>query len=680
MANKDIERLAKEIKARLNYHNHRYYVLDDPIIEDAQYDGLMQELREIEQQHPEIITIDSPTQRIGALPSQRFAQITHPTAMMSLNNAFNFEDFMSWHRRVSAMLEQDSFELVCELKYDGLAVALTYQDGVLIRGATRGNGYIGEDVTSNLRTIKSIPLRLLDPGASGTLEVRGEVYFPKSSFTKLNNERLAKGQPTYANPRNTAAGSLRQLDYKITASRPLDIYVYSLGYLSEASNNDVYMTQMDTLTHLKSLGFRTSAHVSLVSTPEEVEAFYSRWIDSLDGIDVAADGVVVKVNRFDYQQHLGNVGREPRWAVAYKFPAERAVTKLLDIRVNVGRTGSINPFAIFDPTIVGGAKIKQATLHNIDYIRGKDLRRGDYVVIERAGEVIPQIVDVIQSRRTGKELSFDDDEDLQRLFIHCPSCKHSTVRTVDEAAVYCINPRCPDQLTRLVEHFVSKNAMDIEGLGTKLSSNLIELGLITDVADIYELTIDKLENIDRMGMKSSNNLVKAITASKTKPFSRVLTGLGIRHVGSEVAELLCRYYTDIDSLIDATEEDLTKLSSIGPRIAESITAYFLSSSNRTIIEKLKKAGVNLKADNPNESFSDKLNGLRFVVTGRLQNSSRSQIQQRIKESGGLVSGSVSNKTDYVIAGEDAGSKLIDANNLGVQIITEEILEQMLYDD
>jgi len=772
------ERIA-ELRERLNHHNYRYYVLDSPEVSDAQYDALIRELRAIEAEHPELVTPDSPTQRVGAAPADGFEQVTHSRPMFSLSNAFDDDEFVAWHKRVSDLLEGEPFDMVCELKYDGLAVALTYEDGVFVRGATRGNGMVGEDVTSNLRTIKSIPLRLLIDDVPERLEVRGEVYFPKSLFVKFNEERAARGEQTYANPRNTAAGSLRQLDPRNTAERPLDIFIYSLGY---AEGGDVPATHWEMLRYLKRLGFKVSDDSRRVRTPEDAIAFYNRWVGSYEEeLDAAADGVVVKVDNLAYQRHLGVVGREPRWAVAYKFPAVQEITRLLDIAVNVGRTGSINPYAVLEPVNIAGATVRQATLHNEDYIRSKDLLIGDWVVVERAGEVIPQVVSVIADRRTGEEREFSMPKVCPD-----PKCAEPVVSPEDEAMSYCLNASCPTQLVRLLEHFVSRGAMDIEGMGIKWGEYLIQQGLIKDVADIYylkpsdlarlnlldvieaakarpfadalansriptvgkksagiiaerfgnmsalsaasELEIGELSGVsartakavvshfaelraqahmteissdflanglvdahsdlfyvnrrhlldpESLRQKSVSNLLSAIEASKQRPLARVLVALGIRHVGGEVAELLAREFTTIANLMSADEEALIAIDSIGPRIAESVVSYFQNEANRNVIEKLRSVGVRLEDEERVVPTEQPFVGMRFVVTGRLEQFSRSQVQDLIKQYGGAVSGSVSKNTSYLVAGEGGGSKLADAQRLEISVLTEDAFLNML---
>lgn len=655
----------RELRSRIDYHDHRYFVLDDPEISDSQYDELMRELRGIESDHPELVTPDSPTQRVGAEPLDGFERAEHPVPLLSLGNAFDEGEFMAWHARVVDLLEEPRFDMVCELKFDGLAVALTYEDGRLIRGATRGNGTEGEDVTANLRTIRSIPLRVPD-GAPSRFEARGEVFFPKSKFEAFNEQRIEQELPPYAHPRNTAAGSIRQLDPRVTALRPLDIFIYSVGYAEPMT----FDTHWQTLAKLRDLGFKTSPHSRLVHTPEEALDYYREWVKEWEGLDYGCDGVVVKIDRFDYQRHLGVVGREPRWSIAYKFPAVQATTRLLDIAVNVGRTGSINPYAVLEPVNINGVTVRQATLHNADYIKAKDLRVGDWVVVERAGEVIPQVVSTVVSRRTGEEKRFTMPE-------ACPSCGEPVVRSEGEAAHVCVNSSCPAQLVRLLEHFVSRGAMDIEGLGIKQASALLEHGLIRDVGDLYTLDKDDLVPLERFGETSAANLISAIAASKKRPFSRVLAAVGIQHVGSEVADILVRHFPTIDSLMNATQEELEAAPSIGPKIADTVIAYFHNESNRTVIQKLREVGVTMESEEREDAGEQTLDGLRFVVTGRLRQFSRSEITGKIKDLGGAVSGSVSKKTDYLVAGEDAGSKLADAEKHGVEVITEDEILKMV---
>ena len=668
----------KELRTEIDHHNHLYFVENSPAISDSEYDLLMRELITLESEYPGLVTPQSPTQRVGGKLLDGFEEVAHELPMLSLGNAFNSTEMRAWHNRISGILESNDFDMSCELKFDGLAVSLLYEKGIFVRGATRGDGTTGENVTLNLKTIRSIPLSLRGD-IPARFEVRGEVYFPKSEFERFNITREKSGLQSYSNPRNTAAGSLRQLDPSVTSKRPLDIFIYSLGWAE--GNFPMPETHLGTLDLLKTLGFKINPHNFLASSLEEAIDFYEQWTRERENLDYECDGVVVKVDRLDYQQHLGSVGREPRWAVAYKFPAAQATTKLLDIRVNIGRTGTINPYAVLEPVEVGGVTVRQATLHNEDYILSKDLRIGDFVVIERAGEVIPQIVRSNELLRDGSESRFVMPSE-------CPSCGGQTSRNINEAALYCTNASCPAQLVRLVEHFVSKSSMDIDGMGGKLGVALINNDLIFDVADIYTLRSEHLLDMDRMAERSTSNLLDAIENSKKRPLSRLLTALGIRHVGTEVADSLADRFGDIDNLIAASEEELLAIPAIGPKIVQSVSEYFSSDSNRKVLDKLKQAGVNTKnggIEPSSKPIQQILTGLRFVVTGRLENFSRSDIQDLIKQLGGSVSSSVSSRTNYLVAGDDAGSKLSDAARLGIVILTEDDFNAMVdqrpfYDD
>ena len=659
MTDASIRERVEQLRREINRHNHLYFVLDRPEVSDADYDALMVELRGLEEQRPELVTLDSPTQRVGAPPAEGFGEVVHPLPMLSLANAFNDDELAAWRRRATNLLDGADFDVVCELKIDGLAVALTYENGVFVHGATRGDGYRGEDVTRNLRTIRSIPLSV-PPEAPRRFEVRGEVYFPRSLFDKLNEERAAQGQPTYANPRNTAAGSLRQLDSRITAQRALDIFVYSLGY---AEDGDTPGSQWETLAYLESLGFKVNRTGPCAAARRRWRRTTGSGLKRRRGLDYGADGVVVKINRFDYQQSLGNVGREPRWAIAYKFPATQAFTRLLDIRVNVGRTGSLNPYAVLEPVNVGGATVKTATLHNEDDIRRKGLLIGDWVVVERAGEVIPQVVAPLEARRTGEERAF-------AMPTECPECGAPVVRPEGQAMTLCPNPACPAQLFELLKHFVSRGGMDIEGMGEKLCLSLLEAGLVKDIADVYSITAEDLLKLERMAEKSAANVMGAIEASKGRPLSRVIFALGILHVGSEMAETLAAHYRNLWRLSRATEAELVEIPGVGPKIAESVAAWFQDEANRQILRKLQWAGAPLKDDSPQEPTEQPLAGLQFVVTGRLESMTRPQAEALIKELGGSVGSSVSRKTSFLVAGEEAGSKLTQANKLDTPVLTE----------
>ena len=757
MADDKVRERAAWLRRELNLHNYRYYVLDSPVISDADYDQMMRELRELEARYPELVTPDSPTQRVGAEPAEGFEEVEHRVPLLSLANAFDYEELAAWHRRVQNLLGIHDFDMVCELKVDGLAVALTYEEGRLIRGATRGNGFRGENVTQNLKTVRSIPLTLLGDGPR-SLEVRGEVFMPKESFRRLNEERTAREEAPFANPRNAAAGSVRQLDSRVTASRHLDILVYGIGYTENGVMPD---NHWDTLERLKGMGFKANPENRLCQSLEEVEDYYRTWVEGHHGLPYGADGVVVKVNSFAYQQQLGYVGREPRWAVAYKFPATQAITRLLKIEINVGRTGSLNPFAVLEPVNVGGATVKLATLHNEEDIHRKDIRIGDWVTVERAGEVIPQVVGPIVARRTGEERVF-------RMPSRCPVCGSRIVRPEGEAMHRCPNTACPAQFFELLKHFVGSGGMDIDGLGKKLVLALIQASLVKDIADIYYLSREQLletkekvkgvisaveesvaashqltetqrqalkrltpqvlsdtrevqevctrygltmerllslreavnralpgaleatgasrdlewEHIltlEKLADKSISNLLSNIEASKGRPFSRVLFALGILHVGSEMADILARHFPSIDALARATEEELTDVPGIGPKIASSVVAYFQEPRNLEVIEKLREAGVHMaqeveEAPPPEEQ---PLAGKVFVLTGTLSSMSRSRAEARIKELGGSATSSVSRRTTYLVAGENSGSKLENARRLGVSILTEEEFLSML---
>ena len=673
MIDASVRERVERLRAEINRHNHLYFVLDQPDISDADYDALMVELRGLEEQRPELVTLDSPTQRVGAPPAEGFAEVVHPRPMLSLANAFNDDELAAWRRRATNLLDGADFEMVCELKIDGLAVALTYEDGVFVHGATRGDGYRGEDVTRNLRTIRSIPLSV-PPEAPRRFEVRGEVYFPRSLFDKLNEERAAQGQPTYANPRNTAAGSLRQLDSRITAQRALDIFVYSVYNLEAAEYDPIPDNQWQTLDYLKSLGFKVNPLSALCRTLEEAESYYRRWVEEAQALDYGADGVVVKVNPVRLQESLGNVGREPRWAIAYKFPATQVVTRLLDIGVNVGRTGSLNPYAVLEPVDVAGATVKMATLHNEDYIRRKDLREGDLVVLERAGEVIPQVVRPLVERRTGEESVFSMPE-------HCHRCSTPVVRPQGQAVTICPNPTCPAKLQELLKHFVSRGAMDIEGMGEKMCQTLIDAGLVKDIADVYSISKEDLLNLERMAEKGATNIINAIEASKERSLSRVIFALGIPHVGSEVADILAGHFGSMNRLSDASESELVKISGVSSIIAKGIAGYFQNDGNSHVIEKLQGKLRTPSVPQDEKAYFEtgqlRLAGMQFVVTGKLSSMTRSQAEARIKALGGAVASSVSRKTRYLVAGEEAGSKLDQANKLGIATISEEQFLQMI---
>ena len=652
---------AAELRVELDEYNYRYYVLDDPSVSDAVYDALMRELRELEDQYPDLVTPVSPTQRVGAPPAQGFVEATHRAQMFSLGNAFDDDEYMAWVERTRRLLDDRDFDLTCELKIDGLAVSLTYQDGVLVRGATRGDGLKGEDVTSNVRTIKSIPLRLLGSPPS-LIEIRGEIYMSREGFQRMNETRAAEGLALYANPRNSAAGSVRQLDPAITALRPLDIWVYGIGIVEGGTIPD---TQWDLLAWLNSMGVRTNPNNVHYPTPEGAMEYYRKWLEKREALDYDTDGMVVKVNSRTDCDRLGVVGREPRWAIAYKWPSQQEITRVLDIRVNVGRTGKINAFAVLEPVGVGGVTVQHATLHNEDYIHDKDIRIGDWVVVERAGEVIPQVVQSLPERRPAEAQVFN-------MPATCPVCGTKVTRVEGESAHYCTNPSCPAQLSEHIFHFVSKGAMDIDGMGPKLATALLDAGLIKDVSDIYTLKLEDMVELERMGDLLATKLVNNIAASKAQPLHRLLFALGIVHVGAEVAELLATDFGTMDRLIAATEAELTEVPGIGPKIAESIVEYFQDEGNIALIHKLREAGVRMDADVPDLPAEGlPMSGLVFCFTGTLSEMSRTQGEERVKALGATASGSVTKKTTHLVVGAEPGAaKVKQAEKYGTAVLDE----------
>ena len=681
---------ASALRASLNRANYLYYVAQSPELTDDEYDALFRELRRLEEEHPDLQTPDSPTQRVGAPPAAEFPEVAHGAPMLSLSNVFNREELEAWHRRAREFLEIDRFDMVCELKIDGLAVALLYEGGVLVRGATRGDGERGEDITANIRTIRSIPLRLTGDDVPPAMEVRGEVYFPLAAFERFNDEREAEGLPRYVNPRNAASGALRQLDSRATAERPLGAFVYSIW----VAEGETPSTQWGALQALERWGFRLPAtherrawaHVA--GDLDAVEVAYRDAVEQRGGLDHGIDGVVIKIDDLRFRQRLGAVGREPRWATAWKFPPEQAVTTLLEIGVNVGRTGSLNPYAVLEPVFVGGVTVKQATLHNEEDINRKGIRPGMRVRVQRAGDVIPQVV----GPADGEELP--EDAEPYRIRDDCPECGVPVVRDETDAVVRCVNARCPAQAVRLLEHFAGRGAMDIEGMGEKLVRALFEEDLVKDVSDIFALKNRRSELVDmeRMGEKSVDNLLAAIDAARTRPLARLLTGLGIVHVGSEIAELLAREVSGLDGFRAlagegadgevATEEALARLTAvegIGPKIAASVLNWLSRPANQAVLAGLAARGVKPPPVMPRHDADLRLAGRRFVVTGRLEALSRAEAQGRIKELGGAVSSSVSRKTDYVVAGADPGSKRDAAERLGVQILDESEFLALLED-
>ena len=649
----------QELRDLLNQYGYEYYVLDQPSVPDAEYDKLMNELIEIEESFPELKTADSPTQRIGGQVLDAFEKVQHQTSMLSLGNAFNEEDLRDFDRRVRQAVE-DEFSYVCELKIDGLAVSLRYEDGYLVLGATRGDGTTGENITENLKTIRSIPLRIKEPLS---MEVRGEAFMPRKSFEALNEAKMERDEVPFANPRNAAAGSLRQLDPKIAAKRNLDIFVYAMTDTGELEID----SHSESLNLLDDLGFKTNKERQTCETIDDVIAYIESWQTKRPELSYDIDGIVVKVDSFDQQAELGTTAKSPRWAIAYKFPAEEVVTKLVNIELTVGRTGVITPTAILEPVQVAGTTVQRASLHNEDLIREKDIRIGDYVVVKKAGDIIPEVVNVIEEKRTGEEQEFT-------MPTHCPECESELVRLEGEVALRCINPSCPAQIREGLIHFVSRNAMNIDGLGEKVISQLFREQLIKDVADIYTLTKQQLIGLERMGEKSADNLIAAIEASKENSLERLLFGLGIRHVGAKAAKTLAQHFETIDKLTKATYDELVAINEIGAKMADAIVAYFTQEEVQELIHELKEYGVNLTYKGPKlvsvENVDSVFAGKTVVLTGKLEQLSRNEAKAQIEALGGKVTGSVSKKTDLVVAGEEAGSKLIKANELEIEVWDE----------
>jgi len=662
----NIQPIVDEIAAlrkQLTYHNYRYYVLDNPEIEDAQFDLLMRHLIEMETAYPSLITSDSPTQRVGGMVAGGFERVNHFTPMRSLGNAFSAEELLAFHNRVlSGLGEPEKVEYIVELKIDGLAINLTYEKGHLVSGVTRGDGTQGEDVTSNIRTIKSVPLILQGDFAAipQVLEVRGEVYMPRREFERLNNEREQAAEPLLANPRNAAAGSLRQLDPKITAQRALDIFVYGIGVYTDVELN----TQGQMLEYLNELGLKTNSKYRIFEKIEDVITYCIHFAEKRYELPYDIDGMVIKVNDLASHQTLGYTAKDPRWAIAYKFPAEQAITVVEDIFVGLGRTGVLTPTAILRPVKVAGSTVSRATLHNLDYIEEKDIRIGDTVVIHKAGEVIPKVVSVVMEKRTGEEIPFVMPEE-------CPECGGEIVRQEGEAAHKCINPHCPALFREGLIHFVSRDAMNIDGLGPAVLSALVDTGLVKDVADLYQLQIEQVLTVPRMAQKSAENLLTAIENSKQAGLARLLFALGIRHVGVKAAGIVARHYGNVDDVRQASVEELLELDEIGRKIAESIVAYFATEENIKLVAKLRSAGVKTTEEKQFIEENQLFVGKTFVLTGTLEKMSRSQAAEIIQKLGGKVSGSVSKKTSYVVAGAEAGSKLEKAQQLGVEVLDEE---------
>ncbi len=669
METDDLRLRLDDLRREIHYHNYRYYVLNDPVISDAEYDRLMAELRRIEAEHPEWITPDSPTQRVGAPPAEGFAKVRHPAPILSLANAFSLDEVREWLERIAKLdpaVRQADF--MVEPKLDGLTVVLHYRDGVFVQGATRGDGEVGEDITANLRTVRALPLRLpVDPDgppAPPYLVVRGEAFIPLADFEALNRRLAEAGERTYVNPRNTAAGSLRQLDPNVTATRPLTLQCYAIV----AGEGDLPTSQRAVLDYLAALGFPIPEAVYCPTLDDALDACRA-WEARRDALPYEIDGMVIKINDLRLSESLGVVGKDPRGAIAYKFPAREVTTRLREIGVNVGRTGVLTPYAVLEPVEIGGVTVKQATLHNFDYIAEKDIRIGDRVRVKRAGDVIPYVIGPVVSARTGDERPFTPPRT-------CPSCGEPVEHFAGEVAWYCVNAACPAQLIRNLEHFVSRGAMDIVGLGIKIVEQLVAAGLVRDVADLYTLRREDLLPLEGFAEKKADNLLAAIDASRRRPLERVITALGIRGVGEVVAADLARHFPDLEALSRATLDDLQQIEGIGPKVAQAIVDWFARPANRRLLQKLKAAGVWPRAAEAAAERPHPLAGLTFVVTGTLAGFTRDEVKRYIQERGGKVSSSVSRKTSYLVVGENPGSKLQKAQALGVPTISEADLRRL----
>jgi DNA ligase (NAD+) len=665
-------RRIEALREQIRHHNYLYHALDAPEIPDVEYDRLLRELEELERENPDLVTEDSPTQRVGAEPISAFATVEHRVPMLSLGNAFSENEVEDFNRRILNRLELDPetcIEYAAEPKLDGAAVSLVYEDGVLRRGATRGDGTTGEDITHNVRTIEAIPLRLVGDGYPRVLEVRGEVFMPRAGFDAFNAAAREKGEKTFVNPRNAAAGSLRQLDPKLTAQRPLDIYVYSVGLYEHGEMPD---TQSAILDALQAWGFKVCPERRVVDGIEGCLEYYRGVGERRNSLSYDIDGVVYKVNSLAYQRELGFVSRAPRWALAHKFPAQEEMTTVEDIEFQVGRTGALTPVARLNPVFVGGVTVSNATLHNIDDLHRKDVRVGDSVIVRRAGDVIPEVVQVVGSRRPAGTRPVS-------LPKHCPVCDSAVVRVDEEAVARCTGGLfCAAQRTEKLKHFVSRKAMDIEGLGTKLITQLVDSGRLKTPADIYTLTRDELASLERMGPKSAEKLVAAIEKSKKTTLKRFLYGLGIREVGEATAMALADYFGKLSAIAEADTETLEQVPDVGPIVASHIAAFFDESHNKDVIDQLIAKGVEWEEKEPVRTPGEgALTGLTFVLTGTLPTMTRDEAKARIQAQGGKVSGSVSKKTDYLVAGEKAGSKLTKAQNLEINILDEDALEELL---
>ena len=666
---KDVEKKIESLRDKIRHHEYLYYVVDNPEISDADFDRLMRQLKDLEAEHPELVTADSPTQRVGGKPREGFVKVPHSSPMLSLDNTYSEEELRDWERRVHELSGRKDVDYVCELKLDGMSLALIYEDGKLVRGITRGDGSVGEDVTLNVRTVRSVPLsipreKLKKAGIPADFEVRGELLMPTESFKKINEERERNGLPTFANPRNFTAGTVRQLDSNITAARRLDYFPYIL-----LQNGRTYFDHHSkTLSALEAAGFKVNPNHKLVRSMDEVWAFIQRWEEKRDSLPYEIDGIVVKVDRTSLQDELGFTGKAPRWAIAYKYAARAGITKLEDIRVQVGRTGKLTPVAVLAPVLIGGTTVRNATLHNMDEIERLGVKIGDWVQVERGGDVIPKVAKVIDDKEHPR------GHKVFHMPETCPVCGTKVVRAEGEVDYRCVNANCPAKLRETILHFASRGIMNIDGMGDALVTQLTERGLVKNVADIYKLTKADLLSLERMGDKSAQNILDEIEASKKLPLERVIYGLGIRMVGERTAQFLAEHFGSMEAFESAGVEELQDVNEVGPRIAESIVEFFSIAANRKLVERLREAGLTLTGQRKRRGT--KLAGKTFVLTGTLGHFTRDEAKKMIEDAGGKVTGSVSKKTDYVVAGADAGSKLDKAKELGVKVINEEEMERI----
>jgi DNA ligase (NAD+) len=667
---KDLVKKIESLREKIRHHEYLYYVVDNPEISDAEFDKLMRQLKDLEAEHPDLVSGDSPTQRVGGKPREGFVKVPHSSPMLSLDNTYSEEELRDWERRVHELSGRKDVDYVCELKLDGMSLALIYEDGKLVRGITRGDGSVGEDVTLNVRTVRSVPLsipkeKLKKAGIPSDFEVRGELLMPTASFKKINEERERNGLPTFANPRNFTAGTVRQLDSNITAARRLDYFPYIL-----LQNGRTYFDRHSkTLAALEAAGFKVNPNHKLVRSMDEAWAFIQRWEEKRDSLPYEIDGIVIKVDRTSLQDELGFTGKAPRWAIAYKYAARAGITKLENVRWQVGRTGKLTPVAELVPVLIGGTTVRNATLHNMDEIERLGVKIGDWVQVERGGDVIPKVAKVVDDKDhpRGKE----DIEVPEK----CPVCGTKVVRTEGEVDYRCVNANCPAKLAGTILHFASRGVMNIDGMGDALVGQLTERGLVKNVADIYKLTKNDLLSLERMGDKSAQNILDEIEASKKLPLERVIYGLGIRMVGERTAQFLAEHFGSMEAIESAGVEELQDVNEVGPRIAESIVEFFSVIANRKLVERLREAGLTLTGQK--KQRGTKLAGKTFLLTGTLAHFTRDEAKKMIEDAGGKVTGSVSKKTDYVVAGADAGSKLDKAKELGVRVIDEKELEQLV---